>query len=64
MDHNPETVTVYIVTGGEEEDVDYILNNYDPLSEFEYDKPFRSEDIYNDFAPGCDTLNESMLSIA
>ena len=40
------------------------MNNYDPLSEFDYEKPYRSEDIYNELAPGRDTLNESMLSIA
>ena len=31
-DHNPDNVPVSIVTGGEEEDADYIFNNYDPLS--------------------------------
>ena len=63
-DHNPDTVTVYIVTGGEEEDADYILNNDEPLSDFDCDKPSRSEDIYDEFAPGREKFNESMLFIA
>ena len=56
-DHNHENVPVSIVTGGEEEDADHILNNYDPLSGFDYNKPSRAEEIYNEFAPGCETLN-------
>ena len=46
-DHNPDTVSVYIVTGVEEEDADYILNDNDPLSNFDKDKPSRAEDVYN-----------------
>ena len=41
-DHNPATVPVSIVTGGEEEDADYILNDNDPLSEFDNDKPSKA----------------------
>ena len=63
-DHNPDTVPVSIVTGGEEDDVDYILNNDDPLIEFDYYKRYRTEETYNEFVPGCETLNDSMLSIA
>ena len=63
-DHTPDTVPVYIVTGGEEDDADYIFNNDDLLSAFDYDKPSRGEEIYNEFSPGHETLNESMLSIA
>ena len=33
-DHNSDTVSVSIVTGGEEEGDDYILNDNDPLSDF------------------------------
>ena len=40
------------------------MNNNDPLSEFDYDKPSRAEEIYNYFAPGYETLNGPMLSIA
>ena len=57
-------MTVSIVTGVEEEDSDYILNNDDPLSEFDYDKPSRAEEIYNDFYPGRETLNKLMLWLA
>ena len=63
-DHNPDTVTVYIVTGGEEEDADYILNDNDSLSDFDNDKPSRAEEIYNNFSPGREKSNEPMLSIA
>ena len=49
-DHNPDTVPVYIVTGGEEEDSAYILNDNNPLSEFDNDKPYIAEDNYNEFA--------------
>ena len=63
-DHNPDTVPVSIVTGGEEEDSDYILNGNYPLSEFDNSKPSRSGEIYNKFAPVYEKLNESMLSIA
>ena len=55
---------VYIVTGGEEEDADYFFNDNDSLSEFDYDNPYRAEEIYNEFSPGCDKLNESMLSVS
>ena len=41
-DHKPDTVPVSIFTGGEEEDDDYILNDNDPLSEFDNDKPSRA----------------------
>ena len=41
-DHKPDTVPVSIFTGGEEEDDDYILNDNDPLSEFDKDKPSRA----------------------
>ena len=37
--HKPDTLPVSIVTGVEEEDADYILNDNDPLSEFDKDKP-------------------------
>ena len=64
-DHNPENVPVSIVTGGEEEEeADYIFNNDDPLSEFDYVKPSIAEVIYNEFSPGREKLNVSMLSIA
>ena len=63
-DHNPATVPVSIVTGGEEEDADYILNGNNPLNEFDYDKPSRAVEIYNEFSPCREKLNESMLSIA
>ena len=42
--------------GEEEKDADYILNDNDPLSDFDYDKPSRVADIYNEFAPGCKKL--------
>ena len=57
-EHNPDTVPVSIVVGVEEEDADYILNDNDPLSEFDNDKPSRSEEIYNEFSPGREKLNE------
>ena len=38
-DHKPDTVPVSIVTRGEEEDAIYILNDNDPLSEFDNNKP-------------------------
>ena len=41
-DHNHDTVPVYIVTGGEEEDADYILNDNDLLSEFDHDNTSRA----------------------
>ena len=41
-DHKPDTVPVSIVTGGEEGDSDYILNDNDPLSEFDNDKPSKA----------------------
>ena len=41
-DHKPDTVPVSIVTGGEEGDSDYILNDNDPLSEFDNYKPSRA----------------------
>ena len=63
-DHNLDTVPVFVVKGVEEEDADYILNNNDPLSDFDCDKPSRAEEIYNKFAPGHETFNDSMLSIA
>ena len=44
-EHNPDTVPVYIVMGGEEEDADYIFNDNDPLSESDNDKPSISEEI-------------------
>ena len=56
-DHDYDTVPVYIVTGGEQEDADHVLNE-DPLGEFDYNKPHQAEEIYNEFAPGRDTLNE------
>ena len=64
IDHNPDNVPVSIVTGEEEEYDDYILNDNNPLSEFDNDKPYRVEEIYNEFAPGREKLNEPMLSIA
>ena len=41
-DHDPDTVPASIFTGGEEEADDYILNDNDPLSEFDNDKPSRA----------------------
>ena len=63
-DHNPDTVPLSIVTGGEEEYADYILNDNDPLSEFDNGTPSRVEEIYKKFYPGRKKLNEPMLSIA
>ena len=40
------------------------MNDNGPLSEFDYDKPSRAEEIYNEFFPGPEKFNESMLSIA
>ena len=60
-EHNSDTVPVYIVTGGEEEGADYILD--DTLGKFDYDQPHKSEEIYKEFAPDQDSLNKAMLSI-
>ena len=40
------------------------MNDNDPLSEFDNDKPYRAKDIYNKFSPGHEKLNEPMLYIA
>ena len=63
-DHNPDTVAVYIVIGVEKENADYIFNNDDPLSGFDYNKPSIAEEIYNEFASVHETLYETMLSVA
>ena len=39
-DHNSNTVTVYICTVIEEEDVDYILD--DPIGDFDYYQPHKT----------------------
>ena len=61
-DHDSDNVPVSIVTGGVEEDVAYILDDSDVI-EFEDNQPTRTREIYNEFDPEKDKLNESMLNI-